>query len=122
MSLSYNQMAEKALSGNTLSREECKAILECPDGQIMELLSAAFRVRANYFGKKVSLHLLINARSGLCPEDCSYCSQSSVSTAQIQKYPLLSEDQILQGAREAQQAKAIRSASSPVAVHRASRS
>ena len=104
----YSQLAEKALSGEALSREECQAVLDTPDEQIMELLSAAFRVRATYFGKKVSLHLLINAKSGLCPEDCSYCSQSSISTAQIQKYPLLSEDHILQGAREAREAKAIR--------------
>ena len=108
MSFSYSQLAEKSLSGEALSREECHAVLDTTDEQIIDLLSAAFRVRATYFGKIVSLHLLINAKSGLCPEDCSYCSQSSVSTAQIQKYPLLSEEQILQGAREAQQAKAIR--------------
>lgn len=108
MAVNYSQLAEKSLSGEALSRVECQAVLDTPDEHIMELLSAAFRVRVAYFGKKVSLHLLINAKSGLCPEDCSYCSQSSVSTAEIQKYPLLSEDQILQGAREAQQAKALR--------------
>ncbi|MDO8637789.1 MAG: biotin synthase BioB [Dehalococcoidia bacterium] len=104
----YSQLAEKSLSGEALSREECLAVLDSPDEQIMELLSAAFKVRATHFGKKVSLHLLINAKSGLCPEDCSYCSQSSVSTAEIQKYPLLDDEQIIQGAREARQAKAIR--------------
>jgi biotin synthase len=45
--------------------------------------------------------MIINAKSGLCPEDCAYCSQSSISTAPIEKYPLLSKEQILAGAREA---------------------
>ncbi|MBI4287199.1 MAG: biotin synthase BioB [Chloroflexi bacterium] len=101
-------MAQKALSGECLSREDCLAVLACPDDQVLGLLAAAFRVRQTYFGKKVSLHLLINAKSGLCPEDCSYCSQSSVSTASIQKYPWLGEEDLLNGAREAMQAKAVR--------------
>jgi biotin synthase len=44
----------------------------------------------------------MNAKSGLCPEDCGYCSQSKVSTAEIPKYNLLDEERLLDGAREAQ--------------------
>jgi biotin synthase-like enzyme len=36
----------------------------------------------------VKLNLLVNAKSGICQEDCSYCSQSIVSTAPIEKYPI----------------------------------
>jgi len=41
----------------------------------------------------------MNAKSGLCPEDCGYCSQSKISTADIPKYNLLSRDKLLEGAR-----------------------
>ncbi|HRX83216.1 MAG TPA: biotin synthase BioB, partial [Pirellulaceae bacterium] len=44
---------------------------------------------------------LMNAKSGLCPEDCSYCSQSKVSDAEIPKYNFLSRDKILEGAKQA---------------------
>jgi biotin synthase len=52
--------------------------------------------------------MLINAKSGLCEEDCHYCSQSRPSTADVESYPLLSEKDILGGARRAVAAKALR--------------
>lgn len=65
----------------------------------MEVLSAANRIRRHYFGKTVQLYFLMNAKSGLCPEDCHYCSQSKVSDAPIPKYTILSRDKLLDGAR-----------------------
>jgi biotin synthase len=41
----------------------------------------------------------MNAKSGLCPEDCHYCSQSKVSEAEIPRYNLLSREKLLEGAR-----------------------
>ena len=48
----------------------------------------------------------MNAKSGLCPEDCTYCSQSKTSEAEIPKYNLLSRDKLLDGARIASEANA----------------
>ena len=74
------------------------------------------------FGKKVKLNMLMNAKSGICPEDCGYCSQSIVSTAAIPKYSLLDEDVIVEGAREAlARARPGRTASSRAAAGRAQR-
>ena len=47
------------------------------------------------------LHFLLNAQSGLCPEDCHYCSQSAVSTAEIEKYPFMAREKILAAADRA---------------------
>jgi biotin synthase len=66
------------------------------------------KVRHHYFGKKVQIHMLQNAKSGLCPEDCHYCSQSSVSEASIDKYPLLSREKLIEGAMKAKAAGAVR--------------
>ena len=52
-------------------------------------------------GRRVKLCQLRNARSGLCPEDCHYCSQSAVSEAAIPRYRLDSVDELLAGSRRA---------------------
>ena len=64
-------------------------MLECPDDELLDLLAAAYRVRRRWFGNQVQLYFLMNAKSGLCPEDCGYCSQSKVSEAEIPRYNLL---------------------------------
>jgi len=97
----YELLADKALRGEALTREEALGVLTAPDDELLSLLAAAFRVRQHHFGRKVKLNVLMSAKSGVCPEDCGYCSQSRVSTAPIPKYSFLSRDVIVQGARDA---------------------
>lgn len=101
----WDLFAEKALRGELLTQEEAVAVLEADDDELLPLLHAAFKVRKAYYGKKVKLNLIINAKSGLCPEDCGYCSQSIVSKAPITKYPLLEKDVLVDGARKAMELK-----------------
>ena len=102
--MEWARLAERSLAGEALSREEALAILCLPDDQVPALLQAAFEVRRAHFGKRVKVCVLQNARSGLCPEDCHYCSQSSLSTAAIDKYPLMAKEQLVDGAQRAVQA------------------
>ncbi len=95
----WHELAERVLEGCCITTEEGLAILQCPDDDLLDLLSAAFRIRRHYFGKTVQLYFLINAKSGLCPEDCSYCSQSKASKAGIPKYNILQREELLDGAR-----------------------
>ena len=104
----YARLADLALDGRLPSREDLLAVLHGPDAGVPAMLEAAFRVRRHHFGVRVQLHRLINAKSGLCPEDCGYCSQSKASTAPIDRYPLLPIDRLLQAAREAKAARALR--------------
>ncbi|MGH7832139.1 MAG: biotin synthase BioB, partial [Candidatus Binatia bacterium] len=76
MALDFGSLAEKSLRGEILDREEMKEVLDAFNERLPELLEAAFRVRHHYFGKRVQIHVLKNIKSGLCPEDCHYCSQS----------------------------------------------
>ena len=94
------------LAGETLSREQALAVLDCPDDELLDLMAAVYRVRRRWFSNQVQLYFLMNAKSGLCPEDCSYCSQSKVSEAEIPRYNLLSRDKLLDGARMAAERKA----------------
>lgn len=100
-SLNWPILADRVLDGHRVTTPEALAILRAPDDQLLGILDAAFRIRRRYFGKTVQLYFLMNAKSGLCPEDCHYCSQSKVSTADIPQYNLLSRDKLLDGARVA---------------------
>ena len=106
--MDFGRLVEKSLAGQIPERQELKAILDAADEQLPELLSAAFKVRHHYFGKRVQIHVLQNAKSGLCPEDCHYCSQSSVSEAPIDRYPFLSKEELIKGAEQAKAAGAVR--------------
>src|SRR3984885_7343031 len=105
-SADWDRLAERALAGDRLTRDDGLAILRAPDSELPALLAAAFRVRLAHFGRKVHLYYLKNAKSGLCPEDCGYCSQSIVSDAAIDRYPLLNETKLLEGARQAHEMRA----------------
>jgi len=98
MEMPFAELAAAALAGLTLSREQCRLVLCCADDDILALLDAAWRVRSRHFGSRVHIQVLSNAKSGLCPEDCRYCSQSSVSMAQIDRHPMISSDELLAGA------------------------
>lgn len=101
METKWNILAEKAISGISPTMEEALAVLKAEDDELLPIMHAAFRVRRHYYGKKVKLNMIINAKSGLCPEDCGYCSQSIVSTAPVKKYTMLDKETLLAGAREA---------------------
>jgi biotin synthase len=94
-------LADRVLAGTPIQREEALAILEAPDTQLLEVLSAAYRIRFKWFGNQVQLYFLMNAKSGLCQEDCGYCSQSKNSDAEIPKYNLLDRKQLMAGAQAA---------------------
>jgi biotin synthase len=102
----WHALADGVLEGYRLTHDEGLAILRSGDEELLEVLSAAYRVRYRWFGNRVHLNLLVNAKSGICGEDCAYCSQSKVSRAEIPKYGLLDGQQILDGARTAARRRA----------------
>lgn len=106
--MNWSILAEKALAGEEIARAEAQAVLDCPDESLLALIDAAYAVRRAHFGKRVKLNFLLNAKSGLCPEDCNYCSQSKVSEAGIEKYPFLSKEEIVAAAERAVSTKAKR--------------
>ena len=71
-----------------LSREEAIEILNTPDENLDELIARAEKLRRKYKGNHVSIHILTNARSGNCSQDCAYCAQSCRSKADIVCQPL----------------------------------
>lgn len=97
----FQALADRALSGEVLDRGAARAVLTADDAELQDLLEAALRVRERRWGRRVKVCMLQNARSGLCPEDCGYCSQSKVSTADIDTYTLRTRAQLIEGAHAA---------------------
>ena len=95
----WQALADRVLAGGAIDRDEARAILDSSDVELLDVLAAAWRVRHRHFGNTVQLFFLMNAKSGLCPEDCGYCSQSKVSDAEIPRYNLLSTPKLLEAAK-----------------------
>jgi biotin synthase len=102
----WHALANRVLQGHVLTEPEALAVLQSDDDELLDVLAASFRIRRKYFGRRVQLYFLMNAKSGLCPEDCGYCSQSKDSTAEIPRYNLLSAEKLLAGAKIAAQQQA----------------
>lgn len=79
-----------------LTREDAIAILNTPDDQLDELIARAEKLRRKYKGNHVGIHILTNARSGNCSQDCAYCAQSCRSHADIDKYRWVGDEKLYQ--------------------------
>lgn len=101
-------VGDRVLAGTDLTRQQACGLLKCADDDLVLLLDEAFKVRKAFFGNRVLVQVLRNAKSGICSEDCNYCSQSRVSRANIERYPLVSGDTLLSEARRAGKMKASR--------------
>ncbi|MGW1835385.1 biotin synthase BioB [Streptomyces sp. BBFR2] len=88
-----NTLVEKGLRRELPTREEALAVLATSDDDLLDVVAAAGKVRRKWFGRRVKLNYLVNLKSGLCPEDCSYCSQRLGSKAEILKYTWLKPEE-----------------------------
>jgi len=102
----WQALAERVIDGHRLTADEALSILRSDDEQLLDVLAAAYAIRRHYFGNRVQLYFLVSAKTGLCPEDCGYCSQSKISTADIPQYNLLSAERLLDGAKAAAERQA----------------
>ncbi|MCL5270821.1 MAG: biotin synthase BioB [bacterium] len=106
--LDYARLAQSVIAGAALTRDQALAVLTSSDADALALFDAAWRVRHHFHGKRVQVQVLSNAKSGLCSEDCHYCSQSCISQAEIARHPLKARDILLAEAREAHRLQARR--------------
>lgn len=89
-----NAVTNPSTSDPLLSREEAIAILNTPDENLQKLVARAELLRRKYKGNHVSIHILTNARSGNCSQDCAYCAQSCRSNADIEKYRWVADEKL----------------------------
>ncbi|WP_062051398.1 biotin synthase BioB [Bacillus sp. JCM 19034] len=97
----WQQISEKIINGYVLTKEEALSIVKAPDKEVISLVNEAYRIRHYYYGNKVKLNMILNAKSGLCPEDCGYCAQSFKAETNCDTYALVDEGTIIEGAKTA---------------------
>ena len=90
--------AYKVLDGEMLTRAEALALAEKIEGEdILDLVSLANKVRHKFAGPLMACSIL-NAKSGLCRQNCRFCAQAEAHHTGIDTYPLLSKEEILKAA------------------------
>ncbi len=99
----WKRIREDAMSGEGISSHDALAVLRLPREEMWRLLDVTEGVRRQFKGDGIRLCSIVNAKSGLCSEDCSFCSQSRLSKAEITKYPLIDEEKIVAAARDAKE-------------------
>lgn len=99
---------KNVLAGRDISREDALYISSLTGNDMLPLFFSANMVREHFRGNHVDLCSIINAKSGACPEDCSYCPQSSKSSAEIKTYPLADYKTVIEKAGEAKRGGAKR--------------
>ena len=83
---------------STAVKDNTETFLNMP---LQELICRANEVRKNCVGNKLELCSILNARSGLCPEDCKFCAQSARHHTDIPTYPLKEKKEIVKAAQKA---------------------
>lgn len=97
-------LRDKVISGQELSREELSKLANAEGADIFEIFSAASAIREKFRGSGVELCSIVNAKSGECPEDCSYCAQSAYYNTGSPVFPLVKEDIVMEKVKEAKAA------------------
>ncbi len=104
----WSERAQRTLQGFAFSRAEALELLMSSDDDLLDVLHAAFLLRRHYFGRNVTVHVIKNAKSGLCTEDCAFCSQAGGAKTESPCYALQTVEELVEGARDAHRLKAMR--------------
>lgn len=105
--MNFHDLAQRIMDGGApITADEALAVLQTDDSETFQLVAAASRLRRHWFGNTMKVNYLVNLKSGLCPEDCFYCSQRLGSDAEVLKYTWLSTDDAIAAAEAGIQAGA----------------
>ncbi len=96
----FLDLANKVIKKEKLSHKQLRGIIDLPEDRVFDLLPGAGFIRETYFKNRIHLCVICNGKSGKCSEDCTFCAQSKYYETQIDTYPLLSEKDLQQDAKD----------------------
>nr|WP_305045614.1 biotin synthase BioB [Geoalkalibacter sp.] len=96
-----NPLLSKIINDEPLSAADGLSILRARGAELTSILAGAHQLREKVFGDRIELCSIINAKSGKCSENCSFCAQSAHHDTNAPVYPLKSEEELVAGAHAA---------------------
>ncbi len=102
------EIADKIINNEDVDYEDKRLLFKVPNEHLLDLISAAHKIKLKFRGRAISTCSIISAKTGLCSEDCAFCAQSIRSKARIQKHLLLPPEEILNAAMDAEECGAER--------------
>lgn len=103
MEFELQTITEKTIREKTLNLKEALELYDLGKSKPFLLMAYASEVRDYFKGKNISLCSIVNAKSGLCPENCKFCAQSAHYVTRAEVYPLMTKENILERAKEAKE-------------------
>jgi biotin synthase len=104
---SLGTIAEKLLERREpVTLDDARALLALSEDRLPELIALAHRVRLEYAGPDVEIESILSAKTGGCPEDCHFCSQSGRFETTVRPEPFLPTGAIVEAARRSEAAGA----------------
>jgi len=102
--MSVKSHSEQNPPASGINELRAREIFAMSEQEFLEtILPLTKQCRETHFGNEISFCSIVNAKSGACVEDCSFCSQSnSYKGAQAPLYPLMSSEKIFEAAKEAE--------------------
>lgn len=104
--INMNEMITKAydtaMMGVGFTKEEAVEFTNIDEGSIFEILTRTDAVRSEFKGKEINLCSIVNAKSGECSEDCTFCSQSTHYNTGVKNFPMLDSKSLIDAALEAE--------------------
>ena len=101
-----HSLEEKALTGEGIGGDKALRLVDWADTGLYDIIASTERIRRHFKGIEVNLCSIVNAKSGRCAEDCTFCSQSSRYETGVESYPMLPADKIVASARAAREERA----------------
>lgn len=95
-------IADRIISGGSISQQEAEIFSGISGQDKFFLFAEANRIREHFLGCGIYLCSIINAKSGRCPENCSFCAQSAHHKTDAPVYSLVDEERIVACAKEAE--------------------
>jgi biotin synthase len=102
MNINMEALADRIVKGGSITPEEALQITVLQGSDLFPLFLAANRIKEHFVGDKVFLCSIVNAKSGRCPENCSFCAQSAHHKTDAPVYALIDEERMVNCAREAE--------------------
>ncbi|MBI5700248.1 biotin synthase BioB [Candidatus Saganbacteria bacterium] len=99
----FRKLANDVINGKKLTFDEAFALINTSNEETFDLIAAANNIRKAFHGNKVKLCAIVNAKSGKCSENCSFCAQSAHFKTKADTYPLMSKDEIFESAKTAEE-------------------